>query len=152
MRELTALSEIDVPSPKPDEIYAATLLDRTVQFQGLKQLLGAADYSKAGDRQAGLGAAAEDVREAARSVLSELTVEHLYERPLTDERGTVDSVMRVNYDIDRVAYAAIAPLTLGELKDRLLTAAGCEIDAIGRALTGVMAAALAKLCDVHELI
>ena len=152
MRELTALAEIAVPDPKPDEIYTATLLGRTVRFQGLKQLLGAADYSKAGDRQAGLAAPAEDVREAARSILSELSVAHLYERPLTDERGAIDRVMRVNYDIDRDAYAAIAPLTLGELKDRLLTADGGEIDAIGRALTGPMATALAKLCDVHELV
>ncbi len=152
MRELTPVSEIHVPEPKPDEAYTLKLPDRDLRFRGLKALLGAADYSKAGDRQAGLAAPADDVREAARSILSDLTLEHLYERPLTDDQGRVDSVMRVNYDIDRDVFASIASLTLGELKDRLLQASGLEISRIGRALTGVMAAALAKLCDVHELI
>ena len=122
MRELTPLNEIRVPDPKPDRVYAASVLDRSVQFAGLKRLLGAADYSKAGDRQAGLAAAGEDIREAARSALSELTLDHIYEHPLTNDRGCVDSVMRVNYDIDLEAFASIASLTLGDLKDRLLSA------------------------------
>src|SRR5580704_11901626 len=91
MREMTPLNEIRVPEPQPDEVYAARILDREVTFTGLKCLLGAADYSKAGDRQAGLAAGGEDVREAARTALSELTLAHLYDHPLTDDRGCVDS-------------------------------------------------------------
>jgi ethanolamine ammonia-lyase large subunit len=64
----------------------------------------------------------------------------------------VDSVMRVNYDIDLDALARIADMTLGELKDHLLRSDGEEVARIGPALTGVMAAALAELMDVHELI
>jgi ethanolamine ammonia-lyase large subunit len=152
MRVLTPLPDIRVPDPQPDRVYAARVLDREVQFEGLKRLLGAADYSKAGDRGAGLAATSEDVREAARSALSDLTLEHIYDHPLTDDRGCVDSVMRVNYDIDLEVFGSIASLTLGELKDRLLSAPGEEVERIGRGLTGVMGAALAKLCDVHELI
>src|SRR5438270_11252928 len=107
MKELRALSDIPVPQPKPDETYTAKLFDRQLHFHGLKQLLGAADYSKAGDRNAGLAASTEDVREAARATLAQLTLEHLYDHPLTDEQGKVDSVMRVNYDIDRTAFATI---------------------------------------------
>lgn len=152
MRRLTPLNEIHVPEPRPNESYCTSLFGRDVQFDGLKQLLAAADYSKAGDRQAGLDAGAEDVREMARTVLAGLTLEHLYDRPLTDELQRVDEVMRVNYDIDREAFASIASLTVGGLKDRLLTVDGDEIQRTGRALTGVMAAAVAKLCDVHELV
>ncbi len=152
MPALTPISEIRVPGPKPDQVYTARILDREVRFCGLKRLLGAADYSKAGDREAGLAADGEDVREAARAALSELTLEHLYEHPLTNDRGGVDSVMRVNYDIDRAAFSAVSGLTLGELKDRLLAGSDDEVRQIGRGLTGVMAAAVAKLCDVHELI
>ena len=152
MRDLTALTEIHVPAPKPDEVYSLNLFGRDIRFRGLKALLGAADYSKAGDRQAGLAAPSEDLREAARTVLSDLTLQHVYDRPLTDDQGRVDSVMRVNYDIDREVFASIASLTLGDLKDRLLVATASEIARIGSVLTGVMAAALAKLCDVHELI
>jgi ethanolamine ammonia-lyase large subunit len=152
MRQLTALNDIHVPAPKPDEVYSLNLYGRDVRFHGLKSLLGAADYSKAGDRQAGLAAPGEDMREAARSVLSELTLQHLYDRPLVDDQGQVDSVMRVNYDIDHDFFSTIASLTLGELKDLLLSTSAGEITRIGAALTGVMAAAVAKLCDVHELI
>src|SRR5205823_9598265 len=87
-----------------------------------------------------------------RAILSGLTLRHLYDRPLTDDEGNVDSVMRVNYDVDRDVFASIAHLTLGELKDRLLAAPGEEVARVGRGLTGVMAAAVAKLCDVHDLI
>ena len=93
MRELTPISEIHVPEPKPDEAYILKLPDRDVRFRGLKALLGAADHNKAGDRQAGLAAPTDDVREAARSILSDLTLEHLYEHPLTDDQGRIDSVM-----------------------------------------------------------
>ena len=115
-------------------------------------MLGAADFSKAGDRNAGLAAPGEAAREAARMILSGLTLQHLYDHPLTDDHGQVDSVMRVNYDIDRDAFASIAALTMGELKNHLLRAPGAELSRLGRGLTGVMAAAVAKLCDVHELI
>ncbi len=152
MSPLTPLDAIAVPEPKPDQLYSARCFDRTVSFRGLKHLLGAADYSKAGDRNAGLAADSETEREAARAILSGLTLQHLYDRPLTDDEGRVDSVMRVNYDIDRPAFESVAMLTLGELKDRLLNAPGEEVARIGRGLTGVMAAGVAKLCDVHELI
>lgn len=152
MRDLTPLVAIAVPEPQPDEVYDGQLLNRKFCFRGLKQLLGAADISKAGDRHAGLAAADEAAREAARLLLSGLTLQHLYDRPLTDDEGRVDSVMRVNYDVDRKVLAGIASMTLGELKDHLLRASGEEIQRVGRGLTGVMAAAAAKLCDVHELI
>lgn len=152
MRTLTPVNEIPVPEPGPCETYTVSLFGRDVSFRGLKQLLAAADYSKAGDRQAGLAADTDDVREAARTALAGLTLEHLYDHPLTDDRGRVDEVMRVNCDIDRETFVAIASSTVGELKDRLLKGEASEIQRIGRALTGVMAAAVAKLCDVHELI
>lgn len=152
MKHLSPLSEILVPAPRPDEPYTIDVFGEPVTFIGLKRLLGAADHSKAGERHAGLAAASERDREAARSILASLTLQHLYDRPLTTERGEIDEVMRVNYDIDRATFATIADLTLGHLKDRLLRARGAEIERIGGALTGVMAAALCKLCDVHELV
>jgi ethanolamine ammonia-lyase large subunit len=152
MKTLRPLAEIPVPPVKPDERYTTTLFDREYAFVGLKRLLGAADFSKAGDRHAGLAAESETAREAARAILSDLTLRHLYEHPPTAAGGTVDEVMRVNYDIDLAVFDEIAEWTVGTLKDRLLSAGGDEIKRIGRGLTGVMAAAVAKLCDVHELI
>ncbi len=152
MPALAPLANIPVPTPRPDEAYTGAYLERSLTFHGLKELLGAADFSKAGDRHAGLAARSEPAREVARGILSDLTLQHLYDRPLTDETGNVDSVMRVSYDIDLGIFAEIARMTLGEFKDHLLRSPGAEVRRLGGALTGVMAAALAKLCDVHELI
>jgi ethanolamine ammonia-lyase large subunit len=152
MRKLTPLADIKVPQPKPDRSYATRACDREVTFHGLKALLGAADVSKAGDRHAGLAVADDVEREAARVILSRLTLQHLFDHPLTDDLGQVDSVMRVNYDIDHDIFAKLAPMTIGDLKNHLLRAASAEVQSLGRAVTGVMAAAVAKLCDVHELI
>ncbi len=152
MRSLKPLTDIPVPSPQPDEVHIFRQSGITRTFHGLKALLGAADISKAGDRHAGLAAPDEITREAARSILAGLTIEYFYTRPLTDSTGQIDPIMRVNYDIDLDAYASIASLTLGELKNLLLRANGEDITRIGRGLTGPMAAAVAKLCDVHELV
>ncbi len=152
MKPLTPLAEIHVPPPRPDERYQLRIFGRDLEFLGLKRLLAAADVGKAGDRNAGLAAADDVEREAARQILAGLTLQHLYERPLVDDSGRVDAVMCVNYDIDRKILEQIAPLTVGALKNRLLATASDEVVRIGAGLTGVMAAAVAKLCDVHELI
>ena len=152
MKTLRSLADIPVPVPKPDVAYTGRAFDREVSFHGLKKLLAAADVSKSGDRHAGLAAKTETEREAARAILGNLTLQHFYNHPLTDDAGKVDSVMRVNYDIDLAVFERIASLPLGQLKDHLLGSSSKEVQQIGRAMTGVMAAALAKLCDVHELI
>jgi len=149
---LTPLAEINVPPPRLDECYSFEGPEGPIRFAGLKSLLGAADFPKAGDRHAGLAAADELGREAARSILAGLTVGHVHERPLVTVDGRIDDVMRVNYDVDRSIYREISALTFGQLKARLLAASGNEAVRLGRGLTGVTAAAVAKLCDIHELV
>jgi ethanolamine ammonia-lyase large subunit len=152
MFTLNNLDEILLPQPKEAMPYFITLHERTFTFRDLKHVLGAADISKAGDRKAGLAANDEIMREAARAILSSLTLQHLFDNVLTNESGQIDSVMVVNYDINHTVFAEIASLTLGELKDHCLQSSGTRIRQIGTALTGVMVAALTKLLDVHELI
>src|SRR5690242_19398676 len=94
VQPLPDLASIPVPAPAPDQDYSGTFFGQAVTFHGLKQLLGAADFSKAGDRHAGLAAPNEAVREGARALLSSLTLQHLYDHPLTDDRGQIDSVLR----------------------------------------------------------
>src|SRR5260370_20400662 len=139
------IDQIPVPIPPADEIYRTRLFDHDYSFVGLKSLLGAADFSKSGDRGAGLAAPTEVIREAARTILSSLTLQHLYDRPLTDDEGRVDSVMRVGYDIDIVQFKRISSWTLGQLKDFLLDDPGEATAPVGLALTSVMAAAVSQL-------
>ena len=89
MKTLTPLTDIAVPDTEPDKVYRCRFFEREFAFYGLKRLLGAADCSKAGDRHAGLAAGGENVREAARTLLSGLTLQHLYDHPLTDERRSI---------------------------------------------------------------
>ena len=152
MKKLMPLSDIQVPEPKEDQWYSLNFNDRAYRFHGLKKLLGGADISKSGDRNSGLAVTSEVEREAARAILSSLTMQHLYDRPLTDDFGSVDSVMRANYGIDLEVFRDMASLTIGEVKNLLLRADGAEVKRFGQGLTGVMAAALAKIMDVHELI
>ncbi len=148
---LTPLANIPVPAPRPALTYQSDFLGESFAFAGLKALLGAADHSKAGDRHAGLAARDEVEREVARHLLSELTLQHLYDHPLTTLDGRIDEVMRVSYDIVQARFSRIAGWSVGQLKDHLLTNPAEAAD-IGLALTAVMAAALAKICDTHELI
>ena len=152
MKTLSKIEQIQLPKVCKEQPYSIKLLDRTFTFSNLKHVLGAADISKAGDRKAGLAAVNEIEREAARAVLSGLTLQHFFDNPLTNVHGKIDSVMTVNYDIDHAVFAEIALLTLGDLKDDLLKSSGEKIREIGTALTGIMVAALTKLLDVHELI
>ena len=152
MKTLSKIEQIQLPAPRSDAPYSITLLDRTFTFSHLKHVLGAADISKAGDRKAGLAADNEIEREAARAVLSQLSLQHFFDNPLTNNYGQIDSVMTVNYDINHAVFSAISHMTLGELKDALLQSNSARIREIGTALTGVMVAAITKLLDVHELI
>ena len=54
MTQLPALGDISVPEPNPDGAYSRDFFGEPVSFHSLKRLLGAADFSKAGDRNAGL--------------------------------------------------------------------------------------------------
>ena len=108
---LTELQHIRLPVVPAERGYSTRVLDRQIAFDSLKAVLGAADISKAGDRVAGLAAVDEITREAARKVLSELTLDHYFQHPLTDRHGHIDSVMQVNYDIDHEVFGEIAPLT-----------------------------------------
>jgi ethanolamine ammonia-lyase large subunit len=152
MRRVTPVSQIFVPAPRLDVVYETVCFDQRFVFTGLKRLLGAADYEKAGDRLAGLAAASELEREAARRILSGLTLREIYDTPLTDENGRVDEVMRVNYEVDADSFDAHAGLTVGEAKNFILSRDAAEVGRLGRGLTGVMAAAIAKIMDVQELV
>lgn len=147
MKTLRPLDEITLPPLPAAKEFRQEVFGQTFSFPSLKALLGAADFSKAGDRNAGLAAKDELEREVAREILSSQTIRQLYDSPLS-----ADSVMRVNYDIDTAVLGELSELTLGELKDRLLEVSGAEALRIGTGLTGVIVAALAKIMDVHELI
>lgn len=152
MKKITPILEIDVPEPQPDEIYSKRVVGKQIHFKGLKKLLGAADISKAGDRNTDLAPKSDMIRETARTILSSLTLRHIYDHPLTDDNNLVDTVARAGYDIDHAVFNSISSMTLGDMKDHLLRSDGQEIKRIGRGIIPAIAAGLVKLMDAHDLI
>ncbi|WP_419534260.1 ethanolamine ammonia-lyase subunit EutB [Endozoicomonas sp.] len=149
---MTPLDQIPVPAPKADEIYRTRVIGQSFTFIGLKALLGAAGFHTSGDQVAGLAADDEVSREAARAILSDLTLQHIYDHPLTNDRGEIDDIMRVNYDIDLTIFDDMAMMTVGELKDWIQKASGAQIKRAGKGLTGVMISAVTKLMSVHDMV
>ncbi len=96
-------------------------------------------------------AAGEVEREAARASFGALTCSTFTTIPSRTRRPD-GSVMRVHYDIDRERLGTLGPLTIAQLENRRLDEPGEAVRADGQALTGVMAAAVAKRRDTHELI
>jgi ethanolamine ammonia-lyase large subunit len=122
-------------------------------FDDLKTLLAKASPARSGDRLAGVAAATEQERVAARMALADL--------PLTTFLNDVlvpfetDEVTRLIADRhDAAAFAIVKSQTVGEFRDWLLSDAATSevLGALAPGLTPEMAAAVSKLMRNQDLI
>ena len=132
---------------------SATVGGVRYRFEDLKTLLARAAPARSGDDLAGVGAASNVERVAARHALADV--------PLTDFLSETvvpyeaDEVTRLIVDShDAPAFAPIRHLTVGGLRDWLLSeAASAEVlAATGPGLTPEMVAAVCKLMRNQDLI
>ncbi|WZP00940.1 ethanolamine ammonia-lyase subunit EutB [Isosphaeraceae bacterium EP7] len=133
--------------------YATTLRSERFVFDDLREVLAKANEAKSGDRLAGLAAANERERVAAKTVLAGLTLSEIADNPVIDPDE--DDVSRLLVDRhDRAGFAAIAGWTVGELREWLLDdeTGGPEIAALHAAITPEIAAGVAKLMGNKDLI
>ena len=133
--------------------YHATLRGERFAFADLRELFAKANEEKSGDRLAGLAAATERERVAAKTALADVPLGEILARPLLDPDG--DEVSRLILDThDRAAFAAIKSLTVGEFREWLLDDATGEEELRGvrRGVTPEMAAAVAKLMSNKDLV
>jgi ethanolamine ammonia-lyase large subunit len=133
--------------------YASTVAGQTYRFEDLKALLACASSRRSGDELAGLAASSDQHRIAARYALADLPLAaFLTETVIPYE---IDDVTRLIIDRhDARAFAPIASLTVGGLRDWLLTyeADTAALSAVSRGLTPEMAAAVSKLMRNHDLV
>ena len=125
----------------------------TYQFDGLKELLAKATSARSGDELAGLAAASAVERVAARLVLADLPLEEFVEEPLTPYAE--DEITRLIFDHhDENAFAAVSHLTVGGLRDWLLSEDASEdrLHALAPGLMPEMVAAVSKLMRVQDLV
>ncbi len=122
-------------------------------FDDLKKLLAAASPLRSGDELAGIAAPSAASRIAARKILADLPLKTFLQEALVPYED--DEVTRLILDShDQNAFAAVAAMTVGELRDHLLT---YEVDsvaltALAPGLTPEMAAAVSKLMRNQDLI
>lgn len=122
-------------------------------FKSIKEVLAKANELKSGDVLAGIAAASDIERIAAKEVLSCLLLEDLRENPVVAYED--DEVTRINQDsIDSAVYEKIRRWTVADLREYILSYETTEDDIrlLSRGLTSEMVAAVCKLMTNMDLV
>lgn len=133
--------------------YAHTLGGERHVFEDLASVLACASALRSGDELAGLAASSHARRIAARYVLAEMPLKVFLQDALIPYES--DEVTRLIMDThDRAAFAAVSHLTVGELRDWLLSheADSAALAALAPGLTPEMVAAVCKLMRNQDLL
>jgi len=122
-------------------------------FDSLAQLLARATPARSGDQLAGICAASAQERVAAQMALADLPLKRFLSEAVVPYE--TDDVTRLILDThERAAFAPIASLTVGDLRDWLLSdnASGERLAALAPGLTPEMVAAVSKLMRLQDLV
>ena len=133
--------------------YRHTVRGVTHSFSDLRTLLAQASPQRSGDELAGIAAPDAQTRVIAQMTLAELPLTTFLNEAVVPYE--TDDVTRLILDtLDKQAFAPIASLTVGELRDWLLSddATTERLAALGPGLMPEMAAAVSKLMRVQDLI
>jgi len=133
--------------------YATTVRGTTHRFDSLTSVLAKASPARSGDQLAGLAAENAEERVAARAVLADLPLGVFLDEMVVPYED--DEVTRLIVDThDEAAFAPVAQLTVGGLRDWLLSyeASSEVLTALAPGLTPEMAAAVSKLMRNQDLI
>ena len=137
-------------------VYRSTIGVTTYTFDGLIDLMAKATPLRSGDELAGCAAATDAERAAAQWALAEVPLTTFLDDVLVSYE--TDEVTRLIIDShDRVAFAPIAHLTVGGLRDWLLAVAAttdsaATLAAVSPGLTPEMVAAVSKIMRNQDLI
>ena len=134
-------------------MYSATIGPSRYAFPDLKTLLAKASPLRSGDVLAGVAATSGEERVAAQYALADLPLATFLAEQVVPYES--DEVTRLIVDChDHAAFAVIAHLTVGGLRDWLLSDASTT-DALGALAPGItpeMAAAVSKISRLQDLM
>ncbi|MBO5973517.1 MAG: ethanolamine ammonia-lyase subunit EutB [Clostridia bacterium] len=133
--------------------FSTVLGGKKFTFSSVKEVLAKANEEKSGDILAGVAAASDLERIAAKEVLSHMLVRDLRENPVVSYED--DEVTRLNQDsLDMAVYDRIKHWTMAELREYILGYKTTEADirALGRGLTAETVAGVCKLMSNLDLI
>src|SRR5215468_7138178 len=102
--------------------YSHTVRGERFAFADLRELFAKANEEKSGDQLAGVAAASERERVAAKLALADVTLGEIVANPLIDPGA--DDVSRLICDaLDRAAFTGrLGGLTVGQFRELLLEA------------------------------
>ena len=133
--------------------FHSSLGGHKYRFADLRDLLAKASPARSGDALAGIAAAGAAERVAARTALADVPLARFLAEPLVPYE--TDDVTRLILDThDPAAFAPVASLTVGGLRDRLLSDVTdtADLTALAPGLTPEMVAATSKLMRNADLI
>jgi ethanolamine ammonia-lyase large subunit len=133
--------------------YGATVRGVYYEFPELRTLLAKASPLRSGDELAGIAASGAEERAIAQMTLAEVPLKAFLDETVVPYES--DEVTRLILDShDKGAFAAVSGLSVGELRDWLLSdeATGERIARLAAGLTPEMVAAVSKLMRVQDLI
>ncbi len=112
-----------------------------------KAIIGAANEYKEGDESLGISAANEATRGFARTLLANTKIGPLADKPMVDD----DVYKLVLSATDKAVLDANRDMTMGQLKDMLLTKSEAEIKAVMVGLSSDLIGMVVKLMTNDEL-
>jgi len=134
-------------------MYRATIAGHRHVFPDLKTLLARATPARSGDELAGIAAHSAEQRVAAQYALADLPLREFLEHHVVAYE--TDEVTRLIVEThDTSAFAPIAHLTVGGLRDWLLSDQpdAETLAALAPGLTPEMVAAVGKICRLQDLM
>lgn len=134
-------------------ILQTKLFDKLYRFGSVKEVLAKANEVKSGDELAGVAAEDATERVAAKVVLSNLTLEDIYNNPVVPYED--DEVTRIIIDgVNKRIYNEIKNWTVSDLREWVLsdTTTDYDIKRICQGITSEMAAAITKLMTNMDLV
>lgn len=130
--------------------YSSTVYGRTIRFADLRLLMAKASPKRAADELASLAAESEVERAVAQQILADVPLREFLEQPLiAPEHDEVSRLILERHDAG--AFAPIASLSVGELRDWLLDDSN-DLSALATGLTPEMVAAVSKIMRNQDLI
>jgi ethanolamine ammonia-lyase large subunit len=133
--------------------YRHSIRGTVYHFPSLRDVLAKASPLRSGDQLAGIAAATQEERVAARFALADLALTDFLREAVVPYE--FDDVTRLILDThNREAFAPISSLTVGEFRDWLLSGAATtkSLAALATGVTPEMAAAVSKLMQAQDLI
>lgn len=134
-------------------ILQTKLFDHLYSFGSVKEVLAKANEVKSGDELAGVAAKDATERVAAKVVLSNLTLQDIYNNPVVPYED--DEVTRIIIDgVNKRIYEEIKNWTVSDFREWILddNTQDHEIKRIRQGITSEMAAAVTKLMTNMDLV